>query len=113
MKFAFIAKHRGIWAVDWMCGALGVSRGGFYAWLQRPRSLRSRPFLRPVAEFFYEEEFGQAHTLSGLIGAIWQVNDIAEPLPSRRRPYARPSSAGRALGDRHQLREKIVASPRE
>jgi hypothetical protein len=26
-----------------------------------------------VAEFFYEEEFGQAHTLSALIGAIWQV----------------------------------------
>ena len=42
MKFGFIAKHRGIWAVDWMCGALGVSRGGFYAWLTRPRSKRSR-----------------------------------------------------------------------
>ena len=42
MKFAFIAKHRGIWAVDYMCGALGVSRGGFYAWLARPRSERSR-----------------------------------------------------------------------
>ena len=42
MKFAFIAKHRGIWAVDYMCGALGVSRGGFYAWLTRPRSQRSR-----------------------------------------------------------------------
>jgi putative transposase len=25
-----------------MCGALGVSRGGFYAWLTRPRSRRSR-----------------------------------------------------------------------
>jgi putative transposase len=25
-----------------MCGALGVSRGGFYAWLRRPRSRRSR-----------------------------------------------------------------------
>jgi putative transposase len=24
------------------CGALGVSRGGFYAWLTRPRSQRSR-----------------------------------------------------------------------
>jgi putative transposase len=25
-----------------MCGALGVSRGGFYAWLKRPPSERSR-----------------------------------------------------------------------
>ena len=42
MKFGFIAKHRGIWPADWLCGALGVSRGGFYAWLKRPRSRRSR-----------------------------------------------------------------------
>jgi putative transposase len=42
MKFAFIAKHRGIWPADWLCGALGVSRGGFYAWQTRPRSERSR-----------------------------------------------------------------------
>ena len=42
MKFSFIAKHRGIWPADWLCGALGVSRGGFYAWLTRPRSQRSR-----------------------------------------------------------------------
>ena len=42
MKFGFIAKHRGIWPVLWMCEALGVSRGGFYAWLTRPRSQRSR-----------------------------------------------------------------------
>src|SRR6266852_6404829 len=42
VKFGFIAKHRGIWPADWLCGALGVSRGGFYAWLTRPRSQRSR-----------------------------------------------------------------------
>ena len=42
MKFGFIAKHRGIWPADWLCGTLGVSRGGFYAWLTRPRSRRSR-----------------------------------------------------------------------
>ena len=42
MKFGFIAKYRGIWPADWLCGALGVSRGGFYAWLTRPRSQRSR-----------------------------------------------------------------------
>ena len=31
--------------------------------------------VRPVAEIFYEEEFGQSHTISGLIGEIWQVRD--------------------------------------
>ena len=35
----------------------------------------SKWVVRPVAEFFYEEEFGRAHTLSGLVGAIWQVSD--------------------------------------
>jgi putative transposase len=42
VKFGFIAKHRGVWPADWLCEALGVSRGGFYAWLTRPRSQRSR-----------------------------------------------------------------------
>ncbi len=31
--------------------------------------------VRPVTEFYYEEEFGVFHTLSGLVGAIWQVSD--------------------------------------
>jgi putative transposase len=42
MRFAFIAKHRGIWPVAWMCGALGVSRSGFHAWLTRSPSQRVR-----------------------------------------------------------------------
>jgi len=42
VKFGFVAKHRGVWPADWLCEALGVSRGGFYAWLTRPRSQRSR-----------------------------------------------------------------------
>ena len=31
--------------------------------------------IRPVAEFFYENEFGKAETISGLIGLIWRVRD--------------------------------------
>lgn len=42
MRFAFIAKHRGIWPVSWICGALGVSRSGFHAWLVRAPSARAR-----------------------------------------------------------------------
>jgi putative transposase len=42
MKFAFVAKHRGIWPVRWMCEALGVSRSGFHAWLTRSPSKRAR-----------------------------------------------------------------------
>jgi putative transposase len=42
MKFGFIAKHRGIRPVAWLCAALGVSRSGFHAWLGRAPSPRSR-----------------------------------------------------------------------
>ena len=31
--------------------------------------------VRPVAEFFYENEFGKSETVSGLIGVIWRVQD--------------------------------------
>lgn len=42
MRFAFVAKHRHIWPVSWLCEALDVSRSGFHAWLGRPPSKRSR-----------------------------------------------------------------------
>jgi len=40
MRFAFIARHRHIWPVSWLCKALDVSRSGFHAWLTRPASHR-------------------------------------------------------------------------
>src|ERR1700722_18067043 len=40
MRFAFIARHRHVWAVFWLCEALDVSRCGFHAWLRRGPSAR-------------------------------------------------------------------------
>lgn len=40
MGFAFIAKHRHIWPVSWLCEVLEVSRSGFHAWLSRPPGTR-------------------------------------------------------------------------
>ncbi len=41
MKFGFVAKHRGVWPVRWLCEALGVSRSGFHAWLTRSPCARA------------------------------------------------------------------------
>jgi putative transposase len=40
MRFAFVAKHRSIWPVAWLCEVLAVSRPGFHAWLNRAPSRR-------------------------------------------------------------------------
>jgi len=42
MRFDFIARHRSIWPVAWLCSALDVSRSGFHAWLNRSPSARAR-----------------------------------------------------------------------
>ena len=41
MRFAFVAKHRSIWPVAWLCKALDISRSGFHAWLNRSPSKRT------------------------------------------------------------------------
>jgi putative transposase len=51
MKFAFVDEHRGHWPVRLMCGVLGVSVSGYYAWRSRPESSRSaenRALLRTI-----------------------------------------------------------------
>jgi len=42
MKFQFISENRETFKVGRMCNVLNVSCTGFYAWLKRPESLRSR-----------------------------------------------------------------------
>ncbi|MGB6000643.1 MAG: hypothetical protein WBI00_09180 [Thermoanaerobaculia bacterium] len=42
MRFALIRRHAGEFSVAWMCQVLDVSLSGYYAWLRRPESQRSR-----------------------------------------------------------------------
>ena len=41
MKFRFIEDRRADYPVTIMCGVLGVSPAGYYAWRSRPESRRS------------------------------------------------------------------------
>lgn len=41
MKFRFISENQGTFKVGRMCQLFNVSRGGYYAWLKRPKSRRS------------------------------------------------------------------------
>ena len=41
MRFAFVAKHRSIWPMTWLCNALDVSRSGFHAWMNRTPAKRT------------------------------------------------------------------------
>ena len=42
MKYRFMTEHRGKHRVEKMAATLGVTRSGFYAWLARGESPRSR-----------------------------------------------------------------------
>ena len=56
MKFAFIERNREHYKVERLCGLLGVSTSGYYAWRSRPQSAHRQ----------YDEQ------LKGLIGELHQ-----------------------------------------
>lgn len=50
MRYVFIRNHREVFPVGLMCQVRGVGRSGFYAWLQRAESPRSRANRRLLVE---------------------------------------------------------------
>lgn len=50
MRYAFIRDHREAFPVGLLCQVLGVGKSGFYAWLKRPESPRSRDNRRLLSE---------------------------------------------------------------
>lgn len=59
MRFQFIAKHRGVWPVRWICEVLDVSPSGFYDWLRRPPSRRARydeALIKDIRRSFHDSD---------------------------------------------------------
>ena len=79
MKFGFVAKHRGAWPVAMMCGALGVSRAGFYGWLSRPPSQRAVDDDRLVTKFGYRAQVvgGDENDVSGVAEFLEKNDDLS------------------------------------
>lgn len=74
MKYAWIKQYRDQYPVKTMCRVLGVSRSGFYGWLQRPdsrRVIRSRAIREAVLKIYQES------------GRIYGSYKIAKELQNR------------------------------
>jgi putative transposase len=99
VKFGFVAKHRGIWPVVVTCGTLGVSRGGFYAWLDRPRSRRElddEVFAKHVKRSFLDSDrtYGARRVwrdvlAQGLDCGLHRIERLMQALALRARPRRR------------------------
>src|SRR5690606_6410496 len=106
VKYGFVAKHRGAWPVNLMCGALGVSRSGLYAWLDRPRSQRSlddEAIGRHVRQSFLDSDrtYGARRVWrlvreAGQPGGLHRIERLlrARALRTRARRRAKPVDQG-------------------
>ena len=59
MKFAFVARHRGIWPVAWVCKTLDISTSGFHDWLNRrpaKRTLENESLLSLIRRSFHDSD---------------------------------------------------------
>ncbi len=75
-SLAGIVSNRWDWGAIHLNGATALTREHHAdlfagAILEGP----SKWTVRPVAEVFYEKEFGRSETVSGLVGLIWKVHD--------------------------------------
>ena len=86
MRFAFIAKHRSVWPVSWLCEALDVSRSGFHAWLHRGPSARAQCDEATDGEGPGELRRQRPH--------LWRAPGLARCSGRGRRPAACTGSSG-------------------
>lgn len=71
MKYAFMHTHRSVFGIEKMCRVLRLSRSGYYAWVDRPESNRSRE------NQLYLSLIRKSHALSqGIYGSPRITDDL-------------------------------------
>ena len=118
MRFGFVAKHRGTWPVEVVCGALGVSRSGFYSWRTRAPSRRAQTDAQILVEV--RRSFLQSDRTYGARRVLDDVRDAGHRcgrqhverlmreagLRARPRRRARPGDPG--AGPVHALAPNVL-----
>ena len=82
MKYAFMAQHRSIWPVRWMCQALSVSAAGFYDWTTRPESQRAQANRQALLRI--RESFAASDRTYGSPRVVRDLRDWSVPCSENR-----------------------------
>ena len=84
MKYLAIHRHRGEYSARMMCRILKVSPSGYYAWIDRPKSLRSQRHsaVMKKIKFFHEssrQTYGAPRIHTDLVesGEVLGKNTVA------------------------------------
>lgn len=77
MKYALIYEHIGLYSITLMCRVLGVSRFGYYRWLERPISTREA--RRMEMEALIKETYEAFEAKYGAPRLAKELTDLGHP----------------------------------
>ncbi len=77
MRFRFVEDHRNQYPIRVMCGVLGISPRGYYAWRARPESARAAANRRLLAEVQHLHEHHRGRYGSPRIHAALRAQGVA------------------------------------
>ena len=118
MRFAFVAKHRHVWPVAWLCKALDVSTSGFHDWLNRKpakRALDNETVLCLIRRSFLESDrtYGARRVwrdvlAEGVSCGLHRIERLMQQNALKARPRRRKLPSDTGLREVHAIAPNIL-----
>jgi putative transposase len=118
MKFAFVAKHRTIWPVMWLCKALDVSTSGFHDWLNRVPAKRTQEdgvLLGLIRQSFHDSDrtYGARRVwkdvlADGVFCGLHRIERLMHENALKARPRRRRLPSDTGLREIHAIAPNIL-----